>query len=255
MVTLIVYEKEDSYICIAQQDHARISGDLVTAWANELFGSGDRREELNLAAYEHDSSWIELDRIPLWNDAASAPFSFRDFPGNIRFVFYSKALDRLQEKSEYAALLGSILYTTLAERFRNEDTISFVEGEFARQSDILEKLQLNVKLLQEHAKALLLCDELSLFVCMESPGTPREQYEWFAEGFPYWFDRTGGTSLIAEWKGEETIELEPFPFSRMVETTLSYKEVKKKEAARLGISQVYQMAELREHSIRFAPRA
>ncbi|MGO4547821.1 DUF3891 family protein [Paenibacillus sp. 2TAB23] len=254
MVTLIVYEKENSYILIAQHDHARISGDLVTAWANELFGSEDRRDELNLAAYEHDSSWVELDRIPLWNDAANAPFSFRDFPGNIRFVFYSKAIDRLQETSEYAALLGSILYTTLAERFRNEDTISFVEREFARQSVILEKLQLNVKLLQEHAKALLLCDELSLFACMERPGTPREHYEWFASGFPYWFDRTGGTSLIAEWKDERTIALEPYPFSRTVESTLSYKEVNKAAAAKDGIAQVYQMAEHREHRIQFVPK-
>ncbi|CAM4245245.1 hypothetical protein FHS16_001388 [Paenibacillus endophyticus] len=251
---MIIYEKEDSYICIAQHDHARISGDLLSAWADELFGSEDRREELNLAAYEHDSSWIELDRIPLWNDAASAPFSFRDFPGNIRFVFYSKAIDRLQETSEYAALLGSILYTTLAERFRNEDTISFVEGEFARQSVILEKLQLNVNLLQEHAKALLLCDELSLFACMEPPGTPREHYEWFANGFPYWFDRTGGTSLIAEWKDERTIALEPYPFSRIVETRLFYKEVGKAEAAKLGISQVYQKAELREQVITIVPK-
>jgi hypothetical protein len=251
MVTMIVYEKEEAFILIAQHDHARISGDLVSAWQGELFHSNERREELAYAAYEHDSSWIELDRIPLWNDAAHTPFSFRDFPGNIRFFFYSKGLDRVQETSEYAALLGSILYTTLAERFRNADTVAFVEREFARQSAIIERQQLDVKLLQLHAKALLLCDELSLFVCMEQPGTPRERYEWFADGLPYWFDRTGQTSLLADWKDQATIELSPFPFSREVETMLAYKEVSKADIAKYGIAEAYQREQLREHKLLF----
>ncbi|WP_141505007.1 DUF3891 family protein [Paenibacillus luteus] len=251
---MIVYEKEDSFILIAQHDHARISGDLVSAWQGELFHSAERRDELACAAYEHDSSWIELDRIPLWNDAANAPFSFRDFPGNIRFTFYSKGLDRVQETNEYAALLGSILYTTLAERFRNEDTIPFVEREFSRQSSIIEQLGLDVKLLQLHAKALLLCDELSLFVCMEQPGTPRQNYEWFAKGFPYWFDRSGQTSLLADWKGPNIIELDPFPFSKAVDTSLWYKEVSKASITKSGVAAAYQDEETREHKLRFQPK-
>lgn len=251
MATMIVYEKEDAFILIAQHDHARVSGDLVSAWREDLFYSNQRREELTYAAYEHDSSWIELDRLPLWNDAVHSPFSFRDFPGNIRFFFYSKGLDRVQEKNEYAALLGSILYTTLAEKFRNEDTIPFVEREFTRQSAIIERLKVDVKLLQMHAKALLLCDELSLFACMEPPGTPREQYEWFANGFPYWFDRSGQTSLLADWKDQATIELDPYPFSRVVETTLPYKEVSKADIVKYGISEAYQRAPLREYKLLF----
>ncbi|WP_139991542.1 DUF3891 family protein [Paenibacillus paridis] len=251
---MIVYEKEDVFILIAQHDHARISGDLVSAWQGELFHSAELKAKLDYAAYEHDSSWIDLDRIPLWNDAANAPFSFRDFPGNIRFTFYSKGLDRVQETSEYAALLGSILYTTLAERFRNEDTIPFVEREFSRQSSIIEQLGLDVKLLQLHAKALLLCDELSLFVCMEQPGTPRQNYEWFAKGFPYWFDRSGQTSLLADWKGPHIIELDPFPFTKVVDTTLLYKEVSKAAISKSGIAAAYQDEETREHKLRFQPK-
>ncbi|OMF27156.1 hypothetical protein BK133_19550 [Paenibacillus sp. FSL H8-0548] len=248
---MIVYEKEESFILIAQHDHARISGDLVSAWQDELFHSAERREELAYAAYEHDSSWIDLDRIPLWNDAVQAPFSFRDYPGNIRFFFYSRGLDRVQETSEYAALLGSILYTTLAERFRNEDTVPFVEREFSRQSAIIERLQLDVKLLQLHAKALLLCDELSLFVCMDQPGTPRQNYEWFANGFPYWFDRSGQTSLIADWKDHSTITLDPFPFSKEVEASLFYKEVSKASIGANGIAAAYQREQLKEHKLIF----
>lgn len=252
---MIVYEKEDAFILIAQQDHARISGDLVSAWQDSLFHSAERREELNLAAYEHDSSWIDLDRIPLWNDAVNAPFSFRDFPGNIRFIFYSKGLDRVQETSEYASLLGSILYTTLAEQFRNEDTVTFVEREFARQSAIIERLQLDVKLLQLHAKALLLCDELSLFACMEQPGTLRENYEWFANGLSYWFDRSGQTQLIPEWIGESTIELDPFPFRGAVETAISFKEVRKPDITRYGIAEAYRRETLQEHKLFFRPKS
>ncbi|NIK77205.1 hypothetical protein FHS15_002330 [Paenibacillus castaneae] len=248
---MIVYEKEDAFILIAQHDHARVSGDLVSAWRNEMFLSEDRREDLNYAAYEHDSSWIQLDRIPLWNDAAQSPFSFRDFPGNIRFVFYTKGLDKVEETNAYAALLGSILYTTLAEKFRNEDTIDFVEHEFSRQSAIIERLNVNVKLLQMHVKALLLCDELSLFVCMEQPGTPRREYEWFANGFSYWFGESEQATLIADWKDDRTILLDPFPFQKEVETKLPYKEVSKSDAEQYGISEAYQRAHTREYTLKF----
>lgn len=252
---MIVYEKEDSFVLIAQHDHARISGDLISAWSSSLFASTERLEELIYAAYEHDSSWIDLDRLPLWNDAADCPFSFRDFPGNIRFFFYSKGLDKVQETSEYAALLGSILYTTLAEKFRNEDTIPFVNREFSRQSAIIERLNVNVKLLQKHVKALLLCDELSLFVCMEQPGTSIDQYEWFSNGFSFWFGQSEQTTLIAEWKDTRTIELDPYPFAQSIETTLFYKEVKKSDVTSFGIAEAYQKEQRRECQLLFQAKS
>ncbi len=248
---MIVYETDDAYVLIAQKDHARISGDLMKAWNGSLFIGNARTEELILGAYEHDHSWLELDRIPLWNDAAGSPFSFRDYPGNIRFTFYSLALDRLERKSAYAALLGSILYTALAERFRNEDTIAFVEREFARQSDIIKRLSVDVKLLQQHAKALFLCDELSLFVCMEPPGTPRAHYEWFADGFAYWFDRSGQTRLIAEWADEESIELTPYPFTGPVESELAYRRVSKEQVRMHGIAEAYAAAQTQRQRLYF----
>lgn len=248
---MIVYETDSAFILIAQHDHARISGDLISAWDGGLFPSGDRFDELTYAAYEHDRSWIALDRIPIWNDVAGRPFSFRDYPGNIRFSFYTMALDHVQSKSEYAALLGSILYTALAEKFRNEDTVAFVEKEFARQSAIIERLRVDVKLLQMHAKALFLCDELSLFVCMERPGTPRQQYEWFAEGFQFWFGEPGQTTLKADWADEKTIELSPFPFIREIESVLPYKRVSKADIRKHGIAAAYAGEKTVEHRIVF----
>ncbi|MBD2867443.1 DUF3891 family protein [Paenibacillus arenilitoris] len=248
---MIVYEKDDAYVLIAQHDHARISGDLASAWRGELFGGEALRDEMTRAAYEHDASWLELDRVPLWNDAAGSPYTFRDYPGNIRFVFYERALDDLQRSSEYAALLGSILYTTLAERIRNEDTVPFVEREFARQSAIIEKLGVDVKLLQTHAKALLLCDELSLFACMEAPGTNRSRYEWFAGGFAYWFGPPGQTTLAADWTDEHTIALAPYPLMREVETSIVYREVSKADVAKWGISEAYRRATPRKHGLLF----
>ncbi|MCA0754774.1 DUF3891 family protein [Paenibacillus sp. N4] len=248
---MIVYETDSAFILIAQHDHARISGDLILAWDGGLFPSGDRFDELTYAAYEHDRSWIGLDRIPIWNDAAGRPFSFRDYPGNIRFSFYTAALDYVQSKSEYAALIGSILYSALAEKFRNEYTVAFVEKEFARQSAIIERLRVNVKLLQMHAKALFLCDELSLFVCMEQPGTPRQQYEWFAKGFQYWFGGQGQTTLEADWADDRTIELFPFPFTRVVESVLPYKRVSKTEVLKHGIAAAYANEKTVEHRIVF----
>lgn len=251
MIAVIVYEKEDSFIMITQHDHAKISGDLLSSFSSSMFKGNERLDELVYAAYEHDSSWIDLDRIPLWNDAANCPFSFRDFPGNIRFFFYSRGLDQVQQKSEYAALLGSILYTSLAEKFRNDDAIRFINREFGRQSDIIQRLNIDVKLLQQHVKALILCDELSLFVCMEEPGTPRNEYEWFANGFSFWFGDLDQPALLPEWSNDTMVELVPFPFRGEIETTVLYKEVSKSDIAAVGVAEAYKQETLQEHKLLF----
>ncbi|MFF2481512.1 DUF3891 family protein [Paenibacillus sp. NPDC058071] len=247
---MIVYEKEHAFVLIAQHDHARISGDLMKAWESEAGQRDPRTDDMILAAYEHDRSWIDLDCWPLWNDAARKPYSFIDFPGNIRFHYYTKGLDEVQRSNGYAALLGSMLYTSLAEKFENDDAVRFVNREYARQRTIKRLFKVDESRLQNHISALVLCDGLSLFACMNEPGTPREQFEWFADGFAY--IREGEPRrLNADWNGVESIELRPFPFASEVRTVIIYKEVDKAEVARLGIGEAYKREILKEKAIVF----
>ncbi|TYP72617.1 DUF3891 family protein [Paenibacillus methanolicus] len=247
---MIVYEKEDTYVLIAQQDHARISGDLMAAWQEELLG--ERISEVIQAAYEHDRSWAGLDVDPIWNDAAGRPYSFRDFPPNIRFLHYRHGIDELERINPYAAVLSSLLYTMLAERADTPETRAFVSREKGRQANIQAELGLYMETLHYHLNALVLCDELSLFLCMEPPGTPIRQYEWFASGFVYPQPRgCGGRRIKAQWQGDHVVVLSEGPFARPVDTVLAYKEVCKGETKQLGIAAAYKQAELRSHRVRF----
>lgn len=250
---MIVYEKKESMLLIAQHDHARISGDLMSAWGT--WDAGDRRkDDCIYAAYEHDRSWLDLDCWPLWNDAEQRPYSFRDFPPKIRFQYYTKGLNEIQRVNGYAALLCSKLYTTLAERFQNDDTNAFINREYARQQNIIGLLKVEEMMLQKHMRMLFLCDELSLYLCMQEPGTPRAQYEWFTDGFAYSFNDAEHTRLYADWRGDKAIELFPFPFTRTVETVLTYREVSKADLNKLGIAEAYRNATMQETAIIFRSR-
>lgn len=217
----------------------------MSAWGN--WDSGDRRfEDCIHAAYGHDRSWIDLDSWPLWNDAEHRPYSFRDFPPKIRFQYYTKGLNEVQEANGYAALLCSMLYTMLVEKFPSKDAIQFVNSEKARQNNIKELLRVDEIQLQKHLKMLVLCDELSLYLCMNQPGTPREQYEWFADGFSYDAEKS---KIYADWSGEKAVEVFPFPFARTIETVLVYREVSKAAIHQYGIAEAYSSAAVQESTI------
>ena len=48
----------DGPIVITQPAHAWVSGQLAQAWGNESFGEFAPREEVCLAAEQHDIGWL-----------------------------------------------------------------------------------------------------------------------------------------------------------------------------------------------------
>lgn len=249
---MIIYEKEKSFVLITQHDHAQVSGTLLSSWRSEWLVESERKQDLIYAAYEHDRGWIDLDRFPLWNDADHQPFSFRDFPANIRFLYYVKGLNEIQQVNEYDALICSLHFTTLARRFMNDDTNKFINHEQERQTRLQKRLGVvDQAQLQIHLNTLMLCDELSLFVCMEPPGTPRDQYEWFAEGFRLSFPNTYQSVLHADWKDQKHVQLSPFPLNRPVQTAVPYKEVKKMDITKYGIAKAYHQEQLKRFEVTF----
>lgn len=248
---MIVYEKEKAFIFIAQHDHAQVSGALMSFWSDEWLVGNERKPDLIYAAYQHDRGWMDLDSWPLWNDADHRPYSFLDFPAKIRFLYYAKGLDEVQRANEYAALLCSLLYTTLAKRFINDDSKKFIQQEYERQTRLQKRLSVQEEQLQLHLNALVLCDELSLFVCMQQPGTPRQRYEWFADGFRFSVPGSVHTRLYADWRDEEHVQLFPFPFDGHVQTVVPYKEVNKADIAKYGIAKAYHNEQMKQFAIKF----
>ncbi|MDE3839035.1 DUF3891 domain-containing protein [Bacillus methanolicus] len=255
---MIVYERESDFVMVTQDDHARVSGEFAKAWRNEYFVALDRKEDVELAVFEHDRGWIDLDETPFWNDEKRLPFSFRDFPLTPRFVFYKKGIDEVESKNKYAALLCSLQYTTLFEMIQDDSVPAFLYSEYERQQRLINDLNLTHHSSQEmikfHLQVLRFCDDLSLYICMHEPMVHHTASEWFAEGFSQRFSFFNHEKITFEWAEKEKIILSHFPFSSEVVVKVPLKEVKKADIANYGIAKAYKHTPKKERVVQFVPK-
>ena len=70
---MVLREDGDGVLCIGQPAHAWVSGQLARAWGNERFGAFAPREEVCLAAAQHDLGMAAWD----------AEHEFRDYGGRV----------------------------------------------------------------------------------------------------------------------------------------------------------------------------
>ena len=211
---MIVREKADSYVLIKQHDHALASGEFAKYWARE-----PRPLESTLYAIaHHDVAWREPDARVRWNEEGGRPYSFVDYPPEPKVRAYAGGLDWLEERDPYAACLCSLHYETLVRRLgSSEAEASFAESESRRQERLragmsgeeLENLEYNLGLLR-------LCDGLSLFVCLNEPGS-----EDYPPPYPGGFEFLG-ERFAPIWEDRRTLRLEPNPFSGAFDLSIPY---------------------------------
>ncbi|MCS7458652.1 DUF3891 family protein [Paenibacillus doosanensis] len=239
---MIIRETEEAFILIAQHEHARLSGQIAGHLGADLFGDESLREDVLLAVYEHDRSWIRLDDAPIWNDRAESPFSFTDYPLLPKLLCYRVGLDEIERMSAYAALLCSKHFASFQDlrQSKRQACIDFCREEALRQERILNSLSCDEAQAEKHFRLLQLCDDLSLYVCMNEPGADKEhEHPWFRFGFKLSEALGLGDKLMAEGADGERIALTPFPLERACTVSLKYKRVAKELAGRLGIDQAY----------------
>jgi hypothetical protein len=102
-------------LLIGQASHAWISGQLARAWGNERFGSIEPREEVCLAAEQHDVGMARWDLAPSRNPDTGLPRAFTEMPLGVHLDLWSRAAPRLLTQSRCAALLVSLHGTRLYE--------------------------------------------------------------------------------------------------------------------------------------------
>ena len=104
----------DDLIVIGQPAHAWLSGQLARAW------SPTPREEVCLAATQHDIGMAAWDATPKLNPETGLPRSFMELELDDHLECWSRAARLVLPQSRYAALLVSLHGTALYER-RNLD--------------------------------------------------------------------------------------------------------------------------------------
>ena len=199
---MIVRERSDSFVLVEQHQHGLASGEFARHWDAEV------SEVALYAISNHDVGWRELDATVRWNEETGRPYSFLDYPAEPKLRAYTHGLDLVQAQSPYGACLCSMHYGSFVRDAWGEPEVSFREAEAERRRGIEATLSVEERASLEYDFRLLqLCDDLSLFVCLNEPG--RNDYPHYRDGFGFMGER-----LAPVWEDERTLRLEPNPFSK-----------------------------------------
>jgi hypothetical protein len=237
---------------ISQHHHGLLSGDIARQWNSAYINGTNRWSEVIYAIAQHDRAWIDLDETPFWNDRYNCPYSFIDFPLLPKLTFYKKGIEEVEKQSPYAGLLCSLHYHSFLYAAKEPAAIEFTKQEKARQHRLMEQLNLDSNeqdVLKHHFLMVQFCDDLSLYLCMQEPGTPKEdEFPWFKDGFRETFSFTNGEKIMAEWLDLKNVSLSPSPLASPANVSIKLKEVKKENIHRWGIAKAYKDTEWKERT-------
>jgi hypothetical protein len=249
---MIIRETDQHFVMTTQNEHAIFSSEIARGFTENLFIDRKYISDVLIAIQEHDRSWIRLDDTPTWNDRNSVPFSFVDYPLLPKLVLYKLGLDEVEEMNEYAALLCSLHYTSFKhiQRSKVTDCIDFIKNETNRQKRLKAKLGFPPEeMILAHFRLLQLCDEISLYVCMNNPGVSKEdEHPWYKEGFE---TTIGQQKVNAYWISNNEIFIKPLLFEIEMSATIKTKYVMKDLIKRVGIDTAYKETDLSEQEVIF----
>ena len=103
-------------IGITQPAHAWVSGQLARAWGNAAFGTFAPRDELILAAEQHDVGMADWEAAPTLNPRTGRAYSFLELPEPLHSQIFAAGSRLVATQSRYAALLTSRHFVRLAGR-------------------------------------------------------------------------------------------------------------------------------------------
>jgi len=257
---MIVTARDGRFVLTANDDHARMAGQLAGMLSEAALPEKERREEFVYAVAEHDRAWIGLDEAPIWNDTGDRPFSVADYPMTIRLPHYLKGLEEVGKMSEYAGLLCSMHYTSLppdalkgAAGGMGPQVFAVVAAVKERERQTMSRLNLlseaNARLLEKHLRLLQMLDRISLWLCMHSFGetlsASNDSYRLMFGGVEDGFN--------IRWSSQQTARIDPYPWSAPVTLTWKRKELSERRAKEIGLLRAWQESPCLETNIHVLP--
>jgi hypothetical protein len=113
---MLLHDTNDGYVAISQPAHAWVSGQLAAAWGNDHFGQVEPRDEVCLAAEQHDIGWLGWEANPALNPATGKPRTFMELPTSEHVTVWETAGPDALVYGPYVALLVSMHGTGLYQR-------------------------------------------------------------------------------------------------------------------------------------------
>ncbi|MEC4986154.1 MAG: DUF3891 family protein [Oscillatoria sp. PMC 1068.18] len=171
----------DGLICITQNHHAWISGQLAQVWGNEIFGEFAPVREVCLAAEQHDIGWLNWEQNPTLNPQTGYPYRFSELPTAVHLEIWTSAKHLAAQFGRYVALLISLHGTRLYDRYRSWEKSpeasrlvqGFFQQESAFQAEMLASLtddefyaiDSQLEIIQRNQKLIRVWDGLSILFC------------------------------------------------------------------------------------------
>jgi hypothetical protein len=208
---MLLREDGDDVICIGQPAHAWVSGQLAAAWGNERFGPVEPRDEVCLAAQQHDIGMAAWDASPELNPETGRPYSFIEMPLETHLGLWTRAPRLALSQSRYAALLVSMHGVALygmrdLDRMDPGDAArvrAYTDSQRAFQAELLDSLGAADEEVRRNQRLLWTWDYLSLAVCLGwDPATARAVP---AAGDP--------VDMGLEQRGGGIVAVDPWPFA------------------------------------------
>jgi Protein of unknown function (DUF3891) len=210
---MIVRERPDSFLLFEQHGHALIAGEFALRWRER-----PRPFESTLYAISnHDLAWRELDREVLWNEEEDRPYSFVDYPLDLKLPAQRRGIDLVADHDPYAGCLCSMHYARFLLDSERPEEVEFREGEVERQGCLEERMsERELENLERNFRFLRLCDGLSLFLCLNEPGGG--DGPTYPGGFEFEGARFGPV-----WEDKHTLRLDANPFSEAFGIEIPYR--------------------------------
>jgi len=205
---MLLRREPDRIVAIGQPAHARVSGQLAGAWGNERFRPPSPRDEVLLAASQHDIGMAAWDAEPDFNAETGLPYGFIEMPVATHLDLWKRAPALALSQSRYVALLVSMHGTALYEMRDLEkldpadavDVRAYLDAQRALQAGLRESLGAGDAEVARNQRLIWTWDHLSLAVLLGwAPTTAR--------AVP---TAGGGATDVALSAG---LVLDPWPFS------------------------------------------
>jgi hypothetical protein len=166
---LLCRDGED-LIAVGQPAHAWVSGQVARAWGNARFGVLDPREEVCLAAEQHDAGMAAWEGRPTLNPKTGLPRSFMELTLDEHLEIWWSAAPLVLPQSPYAALLVSMHGTALYERrdleglepADAEKVQTFLAGQRELQERLASALDADADQVRRNQRLVWTWDSLSL---------------------------------------------------------------------------------------------
>jgi Protein of unknown function (DUF3891) len=164
---VLVRPEGDGALLITQQAHAWVSGQLARAWGNDRVDPPHPREQVCLAAEQHDLGMASADMAPDLDPETGFPQSFMDMPLERHLAIWRLAPRRMLAQDRYAAILVSMHGSALYElRERTPGAERYLAEQSAFQRELAATLGVPDEELRRNQKLIWIFDSLSLAVLL-----------------------------------------------------------------------------------------